>query len=85
MAGVLEEMDRIRIWQWKHRYDPSDLGTNVYDGGGWHFLMQYGERTIDTSGENAGPKLGHPKATSLDSEWVEQLSYAVLKLTEKSD
>jgi hypothetical protein len=75
------EMERIRVWEWKNRYDPSDIGEEVYDGGGWHLKLAYRGRAVDTAGENSGPKPGNPKATTLDDDRLDvRLSEAISRL-----
>jgi hypothetical protein len=74
-----EEMNRIRVWSWKEKYDPGDIGENVYDGGGWHLIVAYRGKAIDTKGGNAGPKPGHPKVTVIEG-WEEEMKNALKTL-----
>jgi hypothetical protein len=75
------EMKRLRIWEWRKQYLPGDIGKEVFDGGGWHLLMAYRGRAIDTSGENAGPKPNFPEATAVTSDgWNGDLGSAISRL-----
>jgi len=78
-----KEMEKLQVWSWKKRYDPSDIGAQVYDGGGWHLIISYQGKMIDTRGENAGPKPGSPKTTDIGSEWDKQIENAISILTAK--
>jgi len=78
-----KEMDKIQVWSWKKRYDPSDIGVIVNDGGGWHLIISYNGMMIDTGGENAGPEPGNPKKTTVGWEWDKQIQDAVSILTAK--
>lgn len=76
-----KEMKRLRIWEWRRRYHPSDIAETVFDGGGWHLLMAYQGRAVDTSGENAGPKPNSPEATAVVPDgWDRDLGNAISRL-----
>ena len=81
-----EKMDTIKIWSWKKRYDPSDIGATVYDGGDWELTLSHQGRKIHTGGENAGPKPGHPATTVVGWDgWNKQLDNAASLLTKTKE
>ena len=76
-----QEMEQLQIWKWKNSYSPSDIGAEVFEGGGWHLLMAYHGRSIDTSGDNAGPMPNSPKKTAIGDDGLDRrLESAILRL-----
>jgi len=47
-----EKLEEIEVWEWQGRYD---LDAITYDGGGWGLVIEYGEKTIRSSGRSAWP------------------------------
>lgn len=76
--------DKMKLWSWKKTYLPKHVGMTVFDGGTWHLVARYKGRSIDTRGENAGPKPGNPQKTIIGwYEWNDQIEDAVAILLEK--
>jgi hypothetical protein len=75
-----EEAERLRLSKWRKRYDPSDIGIQVFDGGAWSFRAQIGRTRIDTYGDNAGPALPNVHKTRVDSDAIKPLEDAIRKL-----
>ncbi len=78
------EMEQLGIWQWKARYRPEDIGAEVYEGGGWHLLLAFQGKAVDTSGNNAGPEPEDPSKTAIGPDsWDRQLESAISRLIEE--
>lgn len=76
--------DKMKLWSWKKVYLPKHVGMTVFDGGTWRLVARYKGRSIDTRGENAGPKPGSPQKTIIGwYEWNDQIEDAVEILLKK--
>jgi hypothetical protein len=63
-----ENADHLKIWSWKKRYNPADIGSTVYDGGACSFELRYRGKHMSSLGVNAGPKPGDPQVTVVSVE-----------------
>lgn len=76
--------DAMKLWSWKKVYLPRHVGMKIFDGGTWRLVARYKGRSIDTRGENAGPKPGNPQKTIIGwYEWNDQIEDAVEILLKK--
>jgi hypothetical protein len=73
---ALDDMD---VWSWKSSYEPSDVGEVVMDGEGWILAIGYPDRSVSSSGANAGPDPKDYRKTVLETPG--QLYRAVRILT----
>ena len=55
-----QRLRALKVEQWKAIYKPDSF---ICDGGGWELRYQTTHKTIDSSGDNAGPDLRNPKKT----------------------
>ena len=60
-----KELSRIRFWNWKAKYEPSDIDMIVNDGSSWKVNAVYRGRVLESFGDNAGPKVSNPKITEV--------------------
>ena len=47
-----KECDQAKVWLWKKRYQNPD----ILDGYSWKVDIRFGNKSVDSSGSNAGPE-----------------------------
>lgn len=76
---LVAALDFLDVWNWKPKYDTSELGGKVYDGRSWSFSASIAGRECNTGGDNAYPSFEDAQKTSYKAE-----RYAFLIMAVKS-
>jgi hypothetical protein len=69
LEALWREIERLGVWQWHRRYDPADLGSEVFDGTSWHVQIRRGDRECLSNGYSVYPALkplGEPQFEAFD-------------------
>jgi hypothetical protein len=63
-----KRIDEWRIFDWKERYSPSDLGVEILDGTRWWVTFRDGTAEKKSGGNNVYPSLSFPGIPTLEVE-----------------